>query len=259
MRRLLAICLLAGPLVALPSGSAFAASAAVGTHLCTNPVYTSSSPSSEHGWQGAEVTSTDVWDGIDITQTISGCAGNSWNVAATAASGPDGGAVQSYPDTNITIPATALSTYTTLTSNERITDPPACSGNDYESAYDLWWGGSDEWSGPSTEMMIWSHTCHQVPAGTEQPGTVSLSGRSYTVWAGSDSAGNIITFKAVTGYQADDTNLLAFADYAQTNGFLPNAYLWQVGMGFEVCYTNGTQTFSLTAFDLVGNGKVIRG
>lgn len=246
--------------------TALSATGGPGTHICTNPGNNvSSSPSAEFGFGGASVVSADVWNDINISQTLSACAMNSWKVSASAAESGDNGAVQSYPDSNVTIPATALSSYTTLTSNFRITDPPSCAGNDYESAYDIWIGGSAEWSNTPqrTELMIWSDVCNQQPAGAEQPGTVTLDGHAYTVWIGGalgGSNGDIVTYKAVSDYESGHMDLLDFTDNAASNSWLTtNPFLWQVGSGFEVCFTDGTQTFQQTAFNLWGNGLKIIG
>lgn len=250
---------LATAAVMVPSSQNYsldATGAGPGFHLCTDPNYTSSSPSGVVGYGGANDVSNDVWDNYNISQTLYACAENSFYVTASASSGGgEGGRVQSFPDANETLAAaTPLSSLTSMYSNYRAYATPSCTGNDYEYANDPWWGGSTEWSGKSTEMMIWAYTCNQVPAGTELPGTITLSGESYTVWVGNDSAGNIITFEATKNYTSDHTDLLAFAKWAQSNGYLPNAYLWQMSDGAEICYTNGQITLGLQAFSLRING-----
>lgn len=257
---LVALGIAIGALSATGGQLALSATSPPGTHPCTNPDgRVSSSPSAEFGFGGASAVSADVWNDINISETLSACAMNSWKESASAAESGDNGAVQQYVNSNVTLSsATALSSYTTLTSNMRVTDAPACTGNDYEFANDVWFGGSTEWSGKSTELMIWAYTCNQVPAGKDVA-TVTLDGHAYSVWVGDDSAGNIITFDSTSNYTSDHTDLLAFADYAQSNGDLPSADLWQVGMGAEICYTSGTQEFQQTAFNLWGNGQKIIG
>jgi hypothetical protein len=204
-----------------------------------------------------------VWDGINISQTLYACNKNSWYVTASANQTGDNGAVQSYPDTNVTLAAPLISSFTSMTSNFRIYGtPPSCSGNDYEYASDDWIGDANEWSDASThtELMIWHYTCNQVPAGTDV-GTTTINGRAFSVWlAGGlgQSNGDIVTFKAVTNYTSDQTDVLAFLQYAQSQGWLVSApHFWQDGEGAELCYTNGQQTFGLQAFNLKINGQPV--
>ena len=231
-----------------------------GHHACTDPNYTTSADQGRVSY-GSEVVSQDVWNPASISQTLSACAGNSWKVKATVNN--EGGAVQSYPDTNVTTPATELSSFSTLTSNFRLTDPPTGAGLSYEGAFDIWLGDENEWADASshTEMMIWNYTVgSRAPAGS-QVGTTTLDGHTFSVWlAGGigQSNGDIVSFEATTNYEAAHTNLLPFFTYAAGQGWLEagiNTYLWQVDYGLELVATPKGTVFNLEAFNIVGNGK----
>jgi hypothetical protein len=237
-----------------------------GTHICTDPTTVTSRPSGGANYGGASAVSQDVWNDINIDQTLYSCGMNSWYVTAKAAKAADGGAVQSYPDSNVTMPAKKISSFTSLTQNFRITDPPSCTGNVYESADDIWLGGSVKWvASTHTEMMIWSYNCNQVPAGPPV-GPATIDGVNYIVYesgcVGSGCQGDFIIYYPTVQEESQQYNLLDYFRYAAHHGWLEagmNTYLWQVDSGFEICYTKGLQKFQETAFSLRGNNEPIPG
>lgn len=232
-----------------------------GTHPinCSNP-YTSSSPSAEKGYTGANgnnyVVSADIWNDENITQTIESCAQNSWQVTVSAS----GTAVQSYPDSNITFgPDPAISSYKALTSNFRDGPLPTGPGLDYESAYDVWTAPANkpEWSDSkdTTETMLWTHTDGQVPAGSVT-GQTKIDGQQFKVWYGGQlgsGSGDIVTFEAVGSWPSTDANLLPFFSYEASHGYLSQGTgdaLEQIGYGYEVCSAPAGTVLSVEAFNV---------
>ena len=236
--------------------AALSSTSGPGYHPCTNPTTVTSDPGGHAGYGGARVVSQDIWNDINISQTLYSCAENSWYVKASASASGDNGAVQSFPDSNETLSsAMAFSSITSMTSNYRAYGTPSCSGNDYEYASDDWIGGPTEWSGPSTELMIWHFDCNQTPAGNDI-GTVALDGLEWQVWLGGSTPPNIVTFRAVDNYTSGQTNVLDFLQYINAQGWAgSDPHVWQDSEGAEICFSSGTIQLGLQAFNLRINNQ----
>ena len=194
----------------------------------------------------------DVWNPISINQTLYSCKFDSFYVKAKVKN--RAGAVQSYPSSQYTFAKPVeISKFRSLTSDFRFSDPPTGSGLDYETAYDIWinsYGGRNH-----TELMIWTYTHGQRPAGTKLPKKTRIDGREYSVWKGGTlkKGGDLVTFVATSNYTSGNTNLLPFLRDATSRGLLykgADARLWQVDYGAELCATRGLTTFDFTDFSV---------
>ena len=165
----------------------------VAMHQCRHPNYVSSSDKA-HTVYGPDYTvENDVWNPIKISQKLYACQHNSFYVSASVTN--KGGAVQSYPSSQYTFSRPVeISTFSSLTSEFGLKNPPTGSGLDYEFSYDIWingYGGNDH-----TELMIWEYNDGQTPAGSNV-GTASLDGGKWFVWLSGDArkhGGDIVTF-----------------------------------------------------------------
>jgi len=254
MRKLLFCVLVLSTAISVPIGSALAGAPAttVPTNECVTSNYTSGSPEGQQAYGAHYIVENDVWNPISITQKLFSCNFDSFYVEANVKN--SAGAVQSYPSSQYTFSKPVdISRFSSLKSAFRFSDPPTGSGLDYEAAYDLWingYGGNDH-----TELMIWTYTDGQRPAGTELSGTVTIDGHVFEVWKGGklSDGGDLVTFEAAHNYTSGETDLLPFLDYAAGRGWLfagTTTPLWQVDYGAELCATSGTTKFDFTDFNV---------
>ena len=148
------------------------ASAAVPTHQCTNWNIESTSCLKKYSYGPEYIVMNDVWNPVQINQTLYSCNFNSFYVSAKVEYRD--GAVQSFPSAQYTFPnPPSVSQFKSLASDFRVSDPPSGPGLDYEFAYDIWfdgYGGNDH-----TELMIWTYTHGRLPSGTQLPGTIVVA------------------------------------------------------------------------------------
>jgi Glycosyl hydrolase family 12 len=224
---------------AAPSGSAASSDPVTARSAsCTNPSY---STSAADGMLNASpyFVSNNMWNasGYSVSQTLYACSYSNWYVTATMNNDSGDGAVKTYPNSQRDFNNT-ISSLSSVTSTFAETSPGT---GIYEDAYDIWLNGLA--TSGSTELMIWTQNHGQTPSGSVQ-GTVTLDGRSYTVW----KSGSYIAFVANANFTAGTMNLLAFFQYIIGKGWIPSdSTLSQVCYGVELVSTNGvpaTFTFS---------------
>jgi hypothetical protein len=221
----------------------------VPTHKCTNWNYKTSAYRGLRAYGRRYIIENDVWNPERIHQTLYSCNFDSYYIEANVHD--EGGAVQSYPSSQYTFGSPVkVSKFKSLTSEFRVSNPPAGSGLDYEFAYDIWLNGYG--GGKHTEMMIWTYNDGQRPAGSELPGTIDIGGHQFEVWV-DGGGGYIVTFEAVNNYTAGNTDLLPFLSYAASHGWLYDRMqtpLWQIDYGVELCATPFTTKFDFTDFSV---------
>jgi Glycosyl hydrolase family 12 len=209
---------------------------------CTNPSY---STSAADGMLNASpyFVSNNMWNasGYSVTQTLYACSYSNWYVTATMNNDNGDGAVKTYPNSQRDFNDT-ISSLSSVTSTFAETSPGT---GIYEDAYDIWLNGLA--TSGSTELMIWTQNNGQTPSGSVQ-GTVTLDGRSYTVW----KSGSYIAFVATANFTAGTMNLLAFFQYIIGKGWIPsNSTLSQVCYGAELVSTNGVpETFTFSNYSV---------
>jgi len=197
------------------------------------------------GWSnGGYYVSNDMWNisGYAVTQTLYACAYNNWYVVADMNNNRGDGAVKTYPNVHEDFHERSISSFHTISSSFAETSPHA---GIYEDAYDIWINGVA--SSGSTEVMIWTENCNQVPAGSAE-GTVTFGGRAYKAW----KKGSYIAFVADANFTSGTLNLLEAFNWIIAKGWMPaSSTLGQVDYGAEIVSTNGAPaTFTFTNFSV---------
>ena len=236
----------AGPAASASSapsaGSASTGPVTGGSASCANPSFTTSA--TDGMWnQSPYFVSNNMWNssGYSVTQTLHACSYSDWYVTATMNNDSGDGAVKTYPNSQRDFDA-QISSLSAVTSTFAETSP---SNGIYEDAYDIWLNGLA--TSGSTELMIWTQNNGQTPSGSVQ-GTVTLDGRSWTVW----KSGSYIAFVANSNFTAGTVNLLAFFQYVIGQGWIPaDSTLSQVCYGAELVSTdNVPETFTFSNYSV---------
>lgn len=188
----------------------------------------------------------DMWNvsGYNVSQTLYACSYSDWYVVATMDNSRGDGAVKTFPNSHRDFDnSPQISSLSSITSTFAETSPGS---GIYEDAYDIWLNGIA--SSGSTEVMIWTDNHGQTPSGSVQA-TVTIDGRSYTVWK---TTGNYIAFVAGTNFTSGTLNLLDFFQWLMSKGWIPgNSTLGQVDYGPELVSTNGVPaTFTFSDFSV---------
>jgi hypothetical protein len=119
--------------------------------------------------------------------------------------------------------------------NTSVTTTYPSSGT-FDAAYDIWINADTNVSGvQDTEVMIWlTHTGSIQPVGSST-GTVSLAGRSWTVWTGNNGQNNVVSY-VQSGITSISFDAMAFIRDAISRGSgygTTSWYLTSMQMGFE--------------------------
>jgi Glycosyl hydrolase family 12 len=219
------------------------AAPAAGSAQCTNPQFTTSSPTGIWG-DGPYFVYNNMWNisGYSVTQTLYACSFSNWYVVANMNNDSGNGAVKTYPNVQENFNEQPISSFNSITSTFAETSPHV---GIYEDAYDMWLNGVA--SSGSTEVMIWTENFNQVPAGSVVA-SLTLDGRAYQVWKN----GSYIAFVADTNFTSGTMNLLQFYDWIIGQGWIPSSStLGQIDYGAELVSTNGAPaTFSFTNFSI---------
>jgi hypothetical protein len=201
-----------------------------------------------------------IFDDVDINNNITLCGSSpgNWNVTLNAAAGPDGGAVQGYPDIqqlynnwSSSGGNTPIASLTGLTSTFNTTNPPDSVGN-WEMAYDLWF------SNYGSDIMIWENTSNSRGLASNYGGAtidnpnVTIDGQSYALihYGGGSQPERMLVHN--TNASSGTENILADLQWLEANGYLPSGdSLGQVNFGWELCNTDGqTLTYAVNAYTL---------
>lgn len=164
-----------------------------------------------------------------------------------------GTAVKTYPDVQHVFSTVRdhprpVGSFRSLWSRFHATLPGARNG-DYEFAYDIWMG--ENWQ---YEIMIWTDTVRQVPAGTHRRNT-NLYGVAYQVWVDNGGGDHIYTLKRIHNARSGTTHILDSIRRLHSLGYLPDRAMRQgfrdVEFGPEVCATRaGGRTFNVYNYEL---------
>ena len=213
-------------------------------------MFTTSDPNG--GWSnGGYYVHNNMWNASSyrVSQTLHACAFDNWHVSATADNSSGDGAVKTYPNVHkdfhnwSTGAEPALSSFSTITSTFAATSPHV---GIYNVAYDIWLNGVPG----NREVMIWTENYRQVPAGSRVASGVSLSGRTWDVYA--TSTNGYIAFVPSQPMTQGSLTLKAMLDWLVSQGRVPaSSTLGQIGYGVEVVSTDGKPaTFSFTDFSV---------
>jgi hypothetical protein len=215
-----------------------------GSAACTHPQYVTSDPSGM--WNlSPYFVANNMWNvsGYNVSQTLSSCSYGNWYVVATMDNSKGDGAVKTYPNSHRDFDSQPqINSFGSITSTFAETSPGT---GIYEDAYDIWLNGIGGSS--STEVMIWTENHGQTPSGSVQ-GTVSMGGRSYTVW----KTGNYVAFVPSANFTSGSMDLLGFFKWMMSKGWISSsATLGQVDYGVELVSTNGAPaTFTFNDFSV---------
>ena len=191
--------------------------------------------------QGSYVVMNNRW-GTTATQCIN-VTSNGFQITQQDGTGNLSGAPVSYPaiyagchysncspGTNLPMQISAIGS-----ANTSVTVSYPGSGT-YDAAYDIWLNADTNVTGvQDTEIMIWlNHTGSIQPIGSNT-GTVSLGGRSWSVWVGNNGGNNVVSYQGsgITSFSADLKPFLLDA-ITRGSGFGNTSwYLTSIQMGFE--------------------------
>lgn len=180
--------------------------------------------------------------GYTVTQTLYACSYSDRYVVADMNNDSGDGHVKTYPNSHRDFDnEPAITSLNSVTSTFAETSPGT---GIYEDAYDIWLNGIA--TPGSTEVIIWTQNQGQVPSGSVV-GTVTLDGRSWTVWK---TSGTYIAFVANSNFTSGTMNLLAFFQWIMGQGWIPSSSTpGQVDYGAELVSTNGVPaTFTFSDF-----------
>lgn len=206
-------------------------------------------------------------DFSSIPQTLNAPADNNWTVTANTTGSSDQTSVKSYPATQVTYtlpngkPDPSSDFGATLTSNFANVVPSGA-GQDYEFAADDWLAdpAKASWTN-DLEVMIWTHTNGQVPAGSDTGKVYTdAAGTQWEVWvsggATTVSPDSTVTFVRKVNTDSGSFERIGFYKYLQANGMLAATYgVDQLNYGLEICSTGGgAKVYGVSAYTTTPNG-----
>ena len=213
---------------------------------CTHPTFSTreatgtknfgtGSSSPEYWW-----VNNDAWNGSAGPQTIDVCNQSSWSAVSKQPN--NGGAVETYPDTEYDVGGRAhrstkpISAWNSITSTFSEAFPSGAGG--WDAAYDLWlnnWG---------TEIMIWNQWSGAQSHWPDKATTaVKLDGVHYHFL---NNGGELMFFRD-TQVSSGSVDILAAFKWLVSQGIVKSTDVpTQLEYGVEVCYTTGTERFPLT-------------
>ena len=221
------------------------APASVGS-VCTNPYFTTSNTNggiTDHGYY----VHNNLWNAAKYPGTkgtTQVCSYRSWNHIGTASNTSGNGEVKTYPNVHKDYRGRTISSFSRLTSTYAATSPGV---GIYNVGYDLWLNGV-----PNDEVMIWTDNHKQYPAGSRFASGVSLSGRTWDVYA--TSGNGYIAFVPSNGarYTSGTLDIKAMLNYLVSKGRVSSsATVDQICYGVEIVDTGGSPaTWRFTDFSI---------
>ncbi len=111
--------------------------------------------------------------------------------------------------------------------------------NDYDVAYDIWFNQTPTTTGQpnGTELMIWlNHNGPVQPFGSQVASNVSIGGRGYNVWEGSQGSFDTVSYTMTTGTTSvSGLDLAPLVQDAVSRGYTKTSwYLIDMEAGFEL-------------------------
>lgn len=126
--------------------------------------------------------------------------------------------------------------------------------NAYDVAYDIWFNQTPTTSGQpnGTEIMVWlNHNGSVQPFGSEVASNVSIGGRTYNVWYGTQSTWDTVSYVMTSGTTSvSNLDIGPLAQDSVSRGYTQSSwYLIDVEAGFELWQGGAglaTNSFSVT-------------
>jgi cellulose 1,4-beta-cellobiosidase len=130
--------------------------------------------------------------------------------------------------------------------------------NDYDVAYDIWFNQTPATTGQPdcTELMVWlNHNGPVQPFGSEVATGVSVGGRGYNVWEGSQGSFDTVSYTMTTPQTSvSGLDLAPLAKDAVSRGYLSSScYLIDIEAGFELWQGGAGLATSSFAVDINGS------
>ncbi|MFF7966496.1 glycoside hydrolase [Streptomyces sp. NPDC007903] len=189
---------------------------------------------------GGYVVQNNAW-GTSAPQCVNQ-VGNGFQLTRADGSVPTNGAPKSYPSIFAGCHYTNCSPGTNLPKRiSTIGSVPSSiayqyvGGAVYDAAYDIWLDPTPKRDGVNkTEIMIWLNRTGPIQPIGSQTGTVSLAGRTWNVWRGSNGQNDVISYVAPSSLTGLNFNVKEFINHTVSQGLAtPDWYLTSVQAGFE--------------------------
>jgi hypothetical protein len=219
--------------LAAPAAAAAIVAATIGPAQAA--VYTSTNRWAS--WtDGTYTVYNDGWGSNFDDQSLWVNSAADWGVWSqqTATSG-----VESYPNVSRTFDK-SISSLSSATSSYKVTDPGAGA---YEAAYDIW--TEDD----ANEIMLWVDVHGAVgPLGSDV-GTLTLDGKTWTVYKGTNGSNNVFSFVDDAAGTSNTVNILDILKWIQnTKGWMSGETLGAVQFGWEITTENPGQDFTVDSY-----------
>ncbi len=148
--------------------------------------------------------------------------------------------VEAYPNVSRTINR-SINSLSSVSSTYTVTDPSVGS---YEAAYDIWTEDN------ANEIMIWTDVHNVGPLGSKV-GSLTLDGRTYHVYKGTNGSNNVFSFVDTSTVTSGTFNILDILKWIQnTKGWMSNETLGKVQFGWEITTENPGQNFQVDSYSV---------
>jgi len=215
---------------------------------CTAPIFSSSSATATINTDsgGFWWVNNDAWSGSHGPQTINVCSPSSWYAVSNQPN--NGGAVETYPDTEYDVGGRNGGTTKTISQFSSITSTfseayPHVANDEWDAGYDLW---TNNWS---NETMIWNEWSGGASFWPNQATTtLSCGGVAYKFFAN----GSELMFFRQTQVKSGSADLLCFFSWEVAHGYAKATDVpTQLEYGVEISGTAGrNETFPTTGLTM---------
>jgi hypothetical protein len=238
------------------------AAAAIATVIATSPAQADTQICDQFGSttiQGRYVVQNNRW-GTSAQQCIN-VTSTGFSITSQQGSNPTNGAPVSYPSvyygchytncspgTNLPMQLSRISSVTSSINYQFV------SGAIYDASYDIWLDPTPKTDGVNQqEVMIWFNRQGSIQPVGSAVGNVTIGGRSWQVWQGSNGSNNVISYVAPSAISSWSFSVLDFLNDVRSRGAITNSwYLTSIQAGFEP-WQGGTG-LGVTSFSAAVNG-----
>jgi hypothetical protein len=232
---------------ATPSESGSNGSSGSGSSLaCTNPAFQTAEQNGTWSFASNVLVNNNAWgpSGSSWSQQLNACSPANWYVTANFQ--PDGGAIQTYPDTEYTLSGKTVAQYNSMSTCFGEKSPAS---GEWDYAYDTWLNNF------GIEVMVWNDwtdTGIYPPSGAR---AVTIDGVAYHEFKGGGSNEWIYTRDSVVA-SGCFSMLDIFRDllaHPSTSGITSSSVPNAIEYGVEIASTNGPTAFQITNATLTAN------
>jgi hypothetical protein len=188
---------------------------------------------------GAFTVNNHVWGSGAGAQSIWANSYKNWGVWADH---PNTGGVKSYPHVSYQLGRDVWN-MGNVSSNHNVTVPSG-SNLAYCTTYDVW--GNDH----DYEIMIWTQWHGPVGPIGSYVTDVSLGGRSWAYYQGSNGSNAVHSFLARSHTTDSWVDITAHAQWLVANGRMPRVTIGEIAFGFEITSSSGGRNFNCNSYSL---------